>query len=93
MNEAFARYDGMQQAHEKHVPFKAQNLEEIKIDIVIPENPKHFDVLMEELISKVSTPLFQGSSTYMLLAILLFLNLIIVNSISNVFMDELFSLL
>ncbi len=58
MNEAFARYDGMQQAHEEQVPFEGQNLEEVKIDIVIPKNPRHFDILMEGLISKASTPLF-----------------------------------
>ncbi len=66
MNEAFASYDGMQQTHEDQVPLEGQNLEEVKIDIIILENPRHFDVLMEGLISKASTPLFQGSSTSML---------------------------
>jgi hypothetical protein len=93
MNEAFARYDGMKQAHEEQVPFEGHNLEEVKIDIVILKNPKHFDVLMEGFISKASTPLFQGSSTSMLLTILLFLNLKIMHLVSNVFMDEIFSLL
>jgi hypothetical protein len=44
VNEAFAGYDGMQQAHEEQVPLEGQNLEEVKIDTIIPENPKHFDV-------------------------------------------------
>jgi hypothetical protein len=49
---------------------------------------------MEGLISKASTPLFQGSSTYdMLLAMLLLLNVRIVHSVSIAFMDELLSLL
>jgi hypothetical protein len=56
----------MQQAHEKQVSLEGQNLEEVKIDIIIPENPRHFDVLMEGFTSKASTPLFQGSSTSML---------------------------
>ncbi len=93
MNEAFARYDRMLQAHEEQVPLEGQNLEEVRIDIVIPKNPKHFDVLMEGFISKASTLLFQGSSTSMLSTILLHLNMRIVHSINIVFMDELLSLL
>ncbi len=93
MNEAFVSYDGMQQVHEKQVPLEGQNLEGVKIDIIIPENPRHLEVLMEGLISKASTPSIQGSSTSMLSAILLFLNMKTMHSINNVFMDELFSLL
>jgi len=48
---------------------------------------------MEGLISKASTPLFQGSSPSMLLAILLCLNMKTMYLVSNAFMDELFSLL
>jgi hypothetical protein len=93
VNEAFARYDDMQQAHEEHeVPLEGPNLEE-RIDIIIPKNPRDFDLLMERLISKTSTPLFEGSSTYMLLTILLRLNQKIVHSMSNAFIDKLFSLL
>jgi hypothetical protein len=42
---------------------------------------------------KASTPLFEGSSTSMLLAMLLLLNLKIVHGLTNFFMDELLSLL
>jgi hypothetical protein len=65
MNEVFASYDGMQQAHEEQVPLDGQNLG-VRIHTIIPKNPRHFDVLMEGLISKASTPLFRGSSTSML---------------------------
>jgi hypothetical protein len=93
VNEAFARHDDMQQAHEQHeVPLEGHNLEEI-IDTTNPKNSRNFDVLMERFISKASTPLFERSSTFVLLAILLLLNLKIVHSMSNAFMDELFSFL
>jgi hypothetical protein len=45
------------------------------------------------MLTKASTPLFEGSFTNMLLAMLLLLNLKIVHGLTNVFMDELFSLL
>jgi hypothetical protein len=48
---------------------------------------------MEELISKASTPLFEGSFTSILSTILLLLNLKIVHYTSNIFMDEFFFLL
>jgi hypothetical protein len=48
---------------------------------------------MEEMIRKVSTPFYEGASTSLLLAMLLLLNLKVVHGVSNVFMDELFSLL
>ncbi len=48
---------------------------------------------MESIITKASTPLLEGSSINMLSAMLLLLNLKIVHGLSNVFMDELFSLL
>ncbi len=43
------------------------------------------------MITKASTPLFEGSSMNMLSTMLL--NLKIVHGVNNVFMDELFSLL
>jgi hypothetical protein len=46
---------------------------------------------MELMITKASTPLFEGSSMNMLSTMLL--NLKIVHGVSNVFMDKLFSLL
>jgi hypothetical protein len=56
VNEAFARYDDIQQAHEEHdVPLEGPNLEE-RIDIVIPKNLNFFDVLMERFISKLQHP-------------------------------------
>jgi hypothetical protein len=48
---------------------------------------------MESMITKASTPLFEGSFMSMLSAMLLLLNLKIVHGFINVFMDELFSLL
>jgi len=45
------------------------------------------------MITKTSTPLFEGFSTSMLSTILLVLNLKIVHRLNNVFMDELLSLL
>jgi hypothetical protein len=64
------------------------------------ENPKaHFPIeqgqhetIMESMIMKTSTPLFEGSSTNVLSTMLL-LNLKIVHGVSNIFMEELFSLL
>jgi hypothetical protein len=47
---------------------------------------------MESMIMKTSTPLFEGYLTNML-SIMLLLNLKIVHGVSNIFMDELFSLL
>jgi hypothetical protein len=46
---------------------------------------------MELMITKASTPLFEGSSMNMLLTMLL--NLKIAHGVSNLFMDKLFSLL
>ncbi len=48
---------------------------------------------MDSMIIKASTPLFEGFSTSMLFAMLLLLNSKMVHGLSNVFMDELFSLL
>jgi hypothetical protein len=47
---------------------------------------------MESMITKTSTPLFEGFSTSMLSAILL-LNLKVFHGVNNIFMDKLFSLL
>jgi hypothetical protein len=47
---------------------------------------------MEIILEKVSIPLFEGSSTSMLLALLLLFNLRIIHGVNNSFMDELFAL-
>ncbi len=72
---------------------KSENLEEIRVNSTPPKSPRPTDVLMEELISKASTPLFEGSFTSILSTILLLLNLKIVHYTSNIFMDEFFFLL
>ncbi len=48
---------------------------------------------MEALFAKVETPFYEGCFTSMLSTMLLLLNLNIVHNVSNIFMDELFSLL
>jgi hypothetical protein len=56
VNEAFARYDDMQQAHEEHeVPLEGPYLEE-GIDTAIPKNLRNFDVLMKSLFQKLQHP-------------------------------------
>jgi hypothetical protein len=45
------------------------------------------------MIIKASTPLFEGYSISMLFAMLMLLNLKAIHGLSNVFIDELFSLL
>jgi hypothetical protein len=54
---------------------------------------RQHEVVMEAMIIKTSTPLYEGSSTSMLAAMLLLLNLRTVHGVNNVFMDEFFSLL
>jgi hypothetical protein len=49
--------------------------------------------IMESMITKALAPLFEGFSISMLLAMLLLLNLKIINGLNNVFMDELYSFL
>jgi hypothetical protein len=48
--------------------------------------------MMEIMLEKVSIPLFEGSSTSMLLALLLLFNLRIIHGVNNSYMDELFVL-
>jgi hypothetical protein len=91
LNEAFATYDRLQQVPEEQILTpKSENLEEIRANSTPPKSPRPNDVLMEELISKASTPLFEGSFTSILSTILLLLNLKIVHFVSNIFMDEFF---
>ncbi len=56
-------------------------------------DPGQHEVAMEAMITKASTPIYEGSSTSMLAAMLLLLNLRTIHGVSSVFMDELFSLL
>jgi hypothetical protein len=68
-------------------------LDHITDDISIPHPQGHHDeALMEIMLTKASTPLYEGSSTSMLSTTLL-LNLRVVHGVSNNFMDKLFSLL
>jgi hypothetical protein len=67
-------------------------LEDATNDINIPNPQGHCDeTVMEAMFTKVSTPLYEGSSTSMLSTTLLLLNLRTIHGISNSFMDELFS--
>jgi hypothetical protein len=92
--ETFATTDGLQHLSEQQTPIKDQPLEDYHgNENVILENLTRFEILLETMIMKASTPLYKGSSTSMLLAMLLLLNLRIMHAISNAFMDELFSLL
>jgi hypothetical protein len=56
-------------------------------------NQGRHEAIMESMLTKASTPLFEGSFTSMLSATLLLLNLKTIHGLTNVFMDELFSLL
>ncbi len=69
-------------------------MEDTPDDINIP-NPQgcRGEALMEAMLTKTSTPLYEGSSTSMLSTTLLLLNLRTIHGTSNSFMDELFSLL
>ncbi len=62
---------------------------EVLMDLQIQGN---HGSLMEIMLEKVSIPLFEGSSTSMLLALLLLFNLRIIHGVNNSFMDELFAL-
>lgn len=62
------------------------------VDFLV-DHEGHQEALMEEMTLKASTLLYEGVSTNMLSAMLLWLNLKVVHGISNAFMDELFSLL
>jgi hypothetical protein len=69
-------------------------LEDTADDISIPNPQGHYDeALMEIMLTKASTFLYEGSFTNMLSTTLLLLNLRTIHGVSNNFMDELFSLL
>ncbi len=60
VNEAFATYNKLQQAPGEQIPSpESENLKVIKFNNIPPKSPRPIDVLMEGLISKASTPLFQ----------------------------------
>ncbi len=59
MNETFARYDDMQQAHEEHeVPLEGQNLEK-KFDTTIPKNLRILMYQWNDLFQKLQHPNLQ----------------------------------
>jgi hypothetical protein len=92
--EAFAKANGLQRLIEQQTPIEYQPLEDhLGNENVILENLTCFKILLETMIVKASTPLYEGSFTSMLATMLLLLNLKIVHAVNNAFMDELFSLL
>ncbi len=91
--KAFASSDELQQLmSEEKNPLEGDPFENVTNNIEILRNQPQHETSMEAMMTKASTPLNEGSSTSILLAILL-LNLRVVHGVSNVFMDELFSLL
>jgi hypothetical protein len=71
-------------------------MENITIDasyINFSIDSKQHEIVMEAMITKASTPLYEGSYTSMLATMLLLLNLRSIHGVNNVFMDEFFSLL
>jgi hypothetical protein len=68
-------------------------LEGLVDDINNPPPQKHHEALMEAMLTKASTLLYEGSSIKMLSTLLLLLNLRTIHGVSNSFMDEFFSLL
>ncbi len=92
--EAFAKFDNLQQrGYEKQNPVDVQPLENPPIVLDIPIDQARHEAIMDSMITKASTPLFEGSSTSMLSAMLTLLKLKTIHGLSNVFMDELYSLL
>jgi hypothetical protein len=92
--ESFAIVDGLQHLNGEQTPIGDQPLEHhLGNENVILENLTHFKILLETMIVNASTPLYEGSSTSMLLAMLLLLNLRTMHVVNNAFMDELFFLL
>jgi hypothetical protein len=92
--ESFTIANGLQHLSEQQTPIEDQPLEDhLGNENVIPKNLTRSKILLEIMIVKASTPLYKGSSTSVLLTILLLLNLRIVHVVSNAFMDEPFSLL
>jgi len=57
------------------------------------DDQQQHEILMDTMLAKVLTVLYEGFTTNMLSTILLLLNLRIVDGINNVFMNELFSFL
>jgi hypothetical protein len=86
--EAFATTDGSQHLSEQQTPIEDQPLEDyLGNENVILKNLTCFEILLETMIMKASTPLYEGSSTNMLLAMLLLLNLRTMHAISNALME------
>jgi hypothetical protein len=56
------------------------------------DDQQQHEILMDAMLAKASTPLYEGFTTNMS-TILFLLNLRIVHGVNNVFMNELFSLL
>ncbi len=95
VTKAFYRYDNLHKGCEDQNQFDSQPNMENPIDDVdfLVDHEGHQEALMEEMTLKDSTPLYEGASTSMLLAMLLLLNLKAMHGVSNASMDELFSLL
>jgi len=91
--EAFAKFDNLQHGFKEQNPSIIEPFENPQTDFHIPEDHGQHQIIMDSMIIKTSTSLFEGSSTSMLSTMLLLLNLKTVDGLSNVFMDELFSLL
>jgi len=91
--EAFAIVNGLQHVCEEHNALDNQPLEGLTDDINDIPPQKHHEALMETMFTKALTLLHEGSSTSMLLTLLLLLNLKTIHGVSNSFMNELFSLL
>jgi hypothetical protein len=57
------------------------------------DDQQQHEILMDAMLAKASTPLYESFTTNILSTILFLLNLRIVHGVNNVFMNELFSLL
>jgi hypothetical protein len=62
-------------------------------DVNFQDDQQQHEILMDAMLAKALTLLYEGSTTNMLSTILLLLNLRIVHGVSNVFMNELLSFL
>jgi len=62
-------------------------------DLNFQDDQQQHEILMDAMLAKTSTPLYEGFTINMLSTILLLLNLRIVHGVSNAFMNELFSFL
>lgn len=88
--EAFDTIKRLQEVSKQKNP--NENLLATNNGNILANQGKH-EVILESMLTKASTPLFEGSFISMLLAMLLLLNLKIVHGLTKVFMDELLSLL